>query len=99
MTEHQISQLIGLLIILYLAGLLYVAHHLKLKHAEVWNSLGSPSLLNWSIKSSFRLGGYVFFSGAHSRLNDRQLTISIYLLRLLVVITIALIAWWRLKMY
>ena len=96
MSAHQVSQIIGGLIVLYLGGLLLVAHQLRAKHNEVWNSLGSPSLLNWSILSSFKLGRYVFFSGAHAKLNDRKLTVVIFCLRILIVLTVGLIVWWKL---
>jgi hypothetical protein len=97
MSQHEGSQIIGALIVLYLGGLLFVARYLKTKHEEVWKSLGRPSLLNWSILSSFKLGAYVFFSGAYSKLSDTRLTYAIYGLRFLVILTIGTIIWWKLS--
>lgn len=97
MSKHEVSQIIGALIVFYLGGLLYVARHLRIKHEEVWTSLGSPSLLNWSISSSFRLGWYVFFKGSFSKLDDRRLAYAVWSLRTLVVITIGVIIWWKLN--
>jgi hypothetical protein len=97
MRAHEVSQIIGCFIALYLAGLLLAAHQLKAKHGDVWNSLGRPSLLNWSILSSFKLGRYVFLSSAHAKLNDKQLTATVYCLRILFILTVGLIVWWKLS--
>lgn len=74
-------QIIGIMIFIYLAILLGIARHLRNKHESVWIDLGSPSLLNWSIKSSFQLGNYVFLSRRHRVLGDRNLSRSIYFVR------------------
>ena len=58
--SQTFSRDIGALIIVYLAGLLLVARRLKQSHKEAWLSLGSPSLLNWGISNSFRLGNFTF---------------------------------------
>jgi hypothetical protein len=95
MASHTVAQLIGGLVALYLIALLMIAGYLKRRHDVVWTSLGSPSLLNWSISSSFKLGGYVFLNGAHRRLDDRRLTAMIYGTRALVVLLVAVIWFWK----
>jgi hypothetical protein len=91
----MITQLIGILAILYLASLVGAARYLRQTHAEVWNSLGQPSLLNWSINSSIKLGGYVFFKSAYRELHDAKLTGAIYALRALALVIIGLIILWK----
>jgi len=96
MSGQQVSQIIGVLVIFYLAGLLGIARYLKAKHPSVWQLLGSPSLLNWSISSSLRLGSYVLFSGAHRQLTDQRLTFAIYGERILLLVVVLVIAYWKL---
>lgn len=96
MSKHEVSQVIGALIFLYLFALLFIARYLKAKHEEVWESIGRPSLLNWSVSSSFKLGWYVFFRGAFKRLNDRRLAYAIYGVRVLAIVIAGVIIWWKL---
>ncbi|MGA9795959.1 MAG: hypothetical protein WBQ17_10550 [Rhizomicrobium sp.] len=91
---HLFSQAIGLMVILYLAGLLIIARRLKSNHTDVWQGLGSPSLLNWSISNSFRLGGFVFFRRTYRSLSDATLSGLIWAVRALVLVIIAAIVVW-----
>ena len=83
------------LVILYLAGLLVIAHRLKTNHNAVWVGLGRPSFLNWSISNSLALGGYIFFRNAFRQLDDRTLGRMIWAERAILVLTIisAIMAW------
>jgi hypothetical protein len=92
---HTFSQGIGLLVILYLAGLLVIAHRLKTAHNPVWVGLGSPSLLHWSISNSFQLGAFVFVRSAYRRLADRTLGCMVWTERSLFLLTVAAIAFWK----
>jgi hypothetical protein len=96
MSRDEVSKIIGVLVILYLAALLGIARHLKVKHCAVWESLGSPRVFNWSISSSFKLGNYVLLRDAHRRLTDQRLTFAIYAMRILILIIILIIAFWKL---
>jgi len=91
---HSFSQMIGVLIILYLAMLLLIAQRLKRLHRSVWNGLGSPSLLNWSIANSFQLGNFVFLRGSYRSLKDINLSRMIWAVRIMfLVIASALLVW------
>ena len=96
-SQIQLVKIIGVMVIIYLAILLGIARYLKAKHETVWLQLGSPSLLNWSIMSSSRLGSYVFLSGRHRNLHDGNLSSAIYFARAWVVIAFATIAVWKLQ--
>ncbi|MGB8366591.1 MAG: hypothetical protein ACLQUZ_13995 [Rhizomicrobium sp.] len=91
---YTFSQAIGLLIVLYLAGLLIIAQRLKKFHTGVWQSLGNPSLLNWSISNSFRLGAFVFFRSGYRTLDDTALARLIWAIRVLVLVIFAAIGIW-----
>ncbi len=95
MTANTLSQIIGVLIIAYLAGLLIIGMRLQKHHAEVWRSLGSFSFSNWSILSSLKILSFALFSGEHRRLNDRTLTLEVYALRLIVLVIIGSIGLWK----
>jgi hypothetical protein len=97
LSERFLERAIGVLIVLYLANMLFIAYHLKRKHEIVWRSIGSPSFLNWSIISSFKLGGYVLFSNRHKIVVDKILSYSIYAERALFILVLVLIAYWRLR--
>jgi len=82
------------LIVLYLLGLLVIARRLQRRHFAVWTDLGRPSLLNWSIASSFRLFRYVIFQGSYKSLNDSDMNRLITIERLLCAALLATtIAW------
>lgn len=94
MTTHSFSQTIGVLIIVYLGMLLLIADRLKRAHTAVWTDLGSPSLLNWSIVNSFKLGNFVFLQHSYRSLADTTLRNLIFAVRaVLVVIVCALVIW------
>jgi len=92
---HSFSVAIGLLVFLYLAGLLVIARRLKAVHNPVWIGLGSPSLLNWSISSSFRLGAFVFLHNGFSRLEDSALSWLVWSERAMLLVVVAVIAFWK----
>jgi hypothetical protein len=99
MTKQDVSQVIGGLVIVHIAAALYVAYWLRAKHEEVWESLGRPSFLNWSMLSSFRLSVFVFLSGAHRKLNDNRPTYIIYGERILFIVIMGMIIWWKLNYF
>ncbi len=86
------SRIIGVLVIVYLAGLLVVAQRLKGSHRELWSSLGSFSLLNWGVLNGMRLFRFVFLSGDHRRLGDRSLSASICGMRALILLITGMIS-------
>jgi hypothetical protein len=93
---QEFSQVIGLLVVLYLAGLLIIARRLRTAHGAEWIDLGSPSLLNWSISNSFRLGAFVFFRSKYRRLGDPMLGWLVWIERAVALLVIALIVFWKL---
>jgi len=95
MSGQHVSQIIGILVIIYLTALLGIARYLRIKHKAVWQSLGGPGLTNWFF-TSFKLAGYVLFSGAFRQLADRRLTLAIYATRGLVLALVATIVYWKL---
>ena len=92
---HTFSQGIGLLVILYLVGLLVIAHRLKTAHNPVWVGLGSPSLLHWSISNSFQLGAFVFLRKGYRRLDDPTLELMVWSERGILLLTVAAILFWK----
>jgi hypothetical protein len=93
-TTQHFSQTIGVLVIVYLGLLLFISDRLKKFHATVWTQLGRPSLLNWSIANSFRLGNFVFLQRSYRSLDDTTLRNLIFGVRtVLIVISGCLIIW------
>ncbi|MGE3303628.1 MAG: hypothetical protein AB7M12_11000 [Hyphomonadaceae bacterium] len=95
-SDQAASTAIGILVFLYLGSLLLVAGHLRRNHADVWDSLYKPSLLNWSVLSSFKLGRYALFSGAYVHLNDKMLSRLILSARAITILMVLAMAAWLL---
>jgi hypothetical protein len=92
-TTQTFSTLVGILVIVYLAGALLIAKYLEKQHTQVWDKLGRPSLLNWGIANSARLGWTVLLGSSLVRLRDRKLSALVWTERALFVVCIAGMIW------
>jgi hypothetical protein len=92
-TTQAFSTLIGIVVIIYLAGAFLIAKYLERQHTSVWEKLGRPSLLNWGIANSARFVWTVLLGGSLVRLRDRKLTALVWTERVLIVVYIAGMIW------
>jgi hypothetical protein len=74
---------IVLVMLSYIGARSLFCRYLRRVYPEVWNSLGQPGFLNTSMRNSWRLGNFMFFSREYKKLNDKTVGVYLILLRML----------------
>lgn len=84
----------SVLVISYLSGALLIAKRLEKSFPAVWDRIGRPSLSNWGIANSSRLGRAVLFGTSLRQLNDPRLSALVWMERILAAMILAALSVW-----
>lgn len=82
------------LVFIYFSGALLIAKRLEKNYPALWGRIGRPSLLNWGIANSSRLGHAVFFGSSLGGLNDRTLSALVCFERVIGGMILAVLGVW-----